>query len=84
MCWQADLVWGVQGGTGRGLTSSEVLNDEASFARVCLRGQVNGEPFAVERTIKRSALSSVFSGMLNCHITWDVTCDSASFGLVAA
>ena len=43
----------MQGGSGRGLTSSEVLNDEATSARVCLRGHVNGKPFAIERSIKR-------------------------------
>ena len=43
----------MQGGSGRGLTSSEVLNDEATSARVCLRGHVNGKTFAIERSIKR-------------------------------
>ncbi|KAA6423047.1 MAG: hypothetical protein FRX49_07035 [Trebouxia sp. A1-2] len=42
-----------EGGSGRGLTSSEVLHDEANSARVCLRGHVNGKPFAIERSIKR-------------------------------
>ncbi|KAL0053768.1 hypothetical protein WJX82_010500 [Trebouxia sp. C0006] len=41
-----------EGGSGRGLTSSEVLNDEATSARVCLRGHVNGKTFAIERSIK--------------------------------
>ena len=49
--WMTD----VQGGAGRGLTSSEVLNDEATQARVCLRGQANGLPFLIERSVKRSA-----------------------------
>ena len=30
-----------------------MLNDEATSARVCLRGHVNGKPFAIERSIKR-------------------------------
>ena len=57
----------VQGGSGRGLTSSEVLNDEATSARVCLRGHVNGEPFTVERTIKRcsSSHTALFGDLLD-------------------
>lgn len=44
---------GLQGGSGRGLTSSEVMNDEAAMTRVCLRGHVNTVPFVIERSIKR-------------------------------
>ncbi|KAL0033719.1 hypothetical protein WJX77_002381 [Trebouxia sp. C0004] len=60
-----------EGGSGRGLTSSEVLNDEATSAHVCLRGHVNGKPFAIERSIKsgkrkggpkRSALKFEYGG----------------------
>ncbi|KAL0029555.1 hypothetical protein WJX79_003952 [Trebouxia sp. C0005] len=60
-----------EGGSGRGLTSSEVLHDEANSARVCLRGHVNGKPFAIERSIKsgrrkggpkRTALKFDFDG----------------------
>lgn len=41
-----------EGGSGRGLTSSEVLHDASKLARVCLQGRVNGQPFLIERTIK--------------------------------
>lgn len=44
---------GMQGGSGRGLTSSEVMNDEATMTQVCLRGHVNTVPFVIERSIKR-------------------------------
>ena len=44
---------GSQGGSGRGLTSSEVMNDEATMTQVCLRGHVNTVPFVIERSIKR-------------------------------
>ena len=43
----------MQGGSGRGLTSSEVMNDEATVTQVCLRGHVNTVPFVIERSIKR-------------------------------
>ncbi|KAL3137671.1 hypothetical protein ABBQ38_004946 [Trebouxia sp. C0009 RCD-2024] len=39
-------------GAGRGLTSSEVMNDEATLTRVSLRGHVNTVPFVIERSIK--------------------------------
>ena len=47
--------WGgaLQGGYGRGLTSSEVMNDESTLTRVCLRGHVNTLPFVIERSVKR-------------------------------
>ena len=44
---------GLQGGSGRGLTSNEVMNDEAIMTQVCLRGHVNTVPFVIERSIKR-------------------------------
>ncbi|KAL3150757.1 hypothetical protein ABBQ32_000532 [Trebouxia sp. C0010 RCD-2024] len=42
----------VESGVGRGLTSSEVMNDEATLTRVSLRGHVNTVPFVIERSIK--------------------------------
>ncbi len=41
-----------QGGFGRGLTNADVVNDDAAAARVALRGEVNGQPFLVERTVR--------------------------------
>lgn len=46
----------LQGGFGRGLTNADVVNDDAAAARVALRGQVNGQLFLVERTVRRYTL----------------------------
>lgn len=43
----------LQGGFGRGLTNADVVNDEAAAATVAVRGAVNGQPFLVERTVRR-------------------------------
>jgi hypothetical protein len=43
----------LQGGFGRGLTNADVVNDEAAAATVMVRGAVNGQPFLVERTVRR-------------------------------
>jgi hypothetical protein len=42
-----------QGGFGRGLTNADVVNDEAAAATVAVQGIVNGQPFLVERTVRR-------------------------------
>jgi hypothetical protein len=43
----------MQGGGSRGLTSADVVNDEAKIATVRVTGKANGEPFVVERSVRR-------------------------------
>ena len=40
-------------GSGRGLTNSDIINEESKFARVKLEGTVDGMPFTVERRVVR-------------------------------
>ena len=42
-----------QGGSSRGLTAADVVNDGAKTARVRIDGAVNGVPFVVERSTRR-------------------------------
>ena len=42
-----------QGGAGRGLANTDVVNDAAKTARVKVEGSLNGQPFVVERTVAR-------------------------------
>lgn len=56
----------MQSGAGRGLTSSEVMNDEATLTRVSLRGHVNTVPFVIERSIKRYPMVCMDMGVNNC------------------
>ena len=46
-----------QGGGSRCLTSADVVNDESKSARVRVEGALNGEPFVVERVMRRRARS---------------------------
>ena len=43
----------LQGGSSRGLTAADVVNDGAKTARVRVDGAVNGVPFVVERSTRR-------------------------------
>ncbi len=40
-------------GSGRGLTNSDIVNEDSKFARVKLEGTVDGVPFTVERRVVR-------------------------------
>jgi DNA repair exonuclease SbcCD ATPase subunit len=40
-------------GSGRGLTNSDIVNEDSKFARVKLQGTVDGIPFTVERRVVR-------------------------------
>ena len=42
----------LQGGAGRGLTNAEVVNDDCKQARVRVEGRVNGQDFAIERSVR--------------------------------
>ena len=44
-----------KGGGTRGLTTSDIVNDDTKTARVRVDGLVNGQPFTVERTTRRSS-----------------------------
>ena len=44
-----------QGGMGRGLVNTDVVNDAAKSACVRVEGSLNGQPFVVERTVARCA-----------------------------
>ena len=48
-----EQMWGLQGGSSRGLTAADVVNDGAKTARVRIDGAVNGVPFVVERSTRR-------------------------------
>ena len=45
----------LQGGVGRGLGNTDVVNDAAKSACVRVEGSLNGQPFIVERTVARCA-----------------------------
>lgn len=40
----------MQLGAGRGLTNTDVVNEDSKTARVSLEGTVNGTPFVIQRT----------------------------------
>ena len=43
----------MQGGLTRGLTHSDIVNDDTKTARVKIEGLVNSQPFVIERIGKR-------------------------------
>ena len=45
----------VEGGAGKTLTKTDVVNDYAKTARVRLEGAANGVPFWVERRVSRAS-----------------------------
>ena len=44
----------MQGGSSRGLTNADMVNDGVKLARVRIDGLVNGKAFTVERSTRRS------------------------------
>ncbi|KAK9914871.1 hypothetical protein WJX75_001641 [Coccomyxa subellipsoidea] len=48
-----------EGGSTRGLTMSDIVNDDCKAARVRIDGAVNGRSFTVERTTRRKALAGL-------------------------
>lgn len=53
----------VEGGAGKTLTKTDVVNDYAKTARVRLEGAANGVPFWVERRVSRSKLLGLRYGV---------------------
>ena len=53
----------VEGGSGKTLTKTDVVNDDRKSARVRVEGYVNGEPFWVERKVSRTKLISLRYGV---------------------
>ncbi len=53
----------VEGGAGKTLTKTDVVNDYAKTARVRLEGSANGVPFWVERRVSRSKLLGLRYGV---------------------
>ncbi|BDA43191.1 hypothetical protein COCOBI_04-2030 [Coccomyxa sp. Obi] len=48
-----------EGGGTRGLTMSDIVNDDCKLARVRIDGAVNGRSFTVERSTRRKALATL-------------------------
>ena len=64
----------VQGGGTRGLTMSDIVNDDSKLARVRIDGVVNGRSFTVERSTRRQGsippnILLRFEGSARCATT---------------
>ena len=57
----------MQGGLTRGLTSADIVHDDVKQTRVKVEGQVNQQPFVIERAAGRSFPLLIASHRLPCN-----------------